>query len=76
MSEEWVDIVPSQRRSTGEAAYRTWLARHGLTDADVFHDLRMEIGRMVGGGDFVRYSMRARRLSELGIAPESKADSE
>lgn len=60
----------------GEAAYRNWLARHGLTDADVSHDLREEIDRMVGGGDFVRYSIRASRLAELEIAGESDSGSE
>jgi hypothetical protein len=71
MSEEWVEIVPAQRRSTGEAAYRRWLVLHGLRHAQVADDLRSEIGRMVGGGDFVRYSIRASRLAKLGLTPET-----
>ena len=54
MSEEWVEIVPAQRRSIGEAAYQRWLDLHQLTHAQVADDLRLEIGRMVGGGDFVQ----------------------
>lgn len=72
MSEEWIEIVPAQRRAPGEAAYGRWLALHGLTDADVAHDLLKEIGRMVGGGDFVRYAIRASRLAELGLTSEAR----
>jgi hypothetical protein len=76
MSEEWVEIVPAQRRSTGEAAYRRWLGLHRLTDAQVADDLSLEIGRMVGGGDFVRYQIRASRLAELGLTPEADASTD
>jgi hypothetical protein len=70
MTEEWIEIVPAQRRAAGESAYKSWLAAHGLRDADLAHDVMLEIGRMVGGGDFVCYSVRASRLAELGITPE------
>jgi len=76
MSEEWVEIVPAQRRSTGEAAYRSWLGLHRLTHAEVADDLQQEIGRMVGGGDFVQYSIRASRLAELGLTPEANASTD
>ena len=71
MSEEWVEIVPAQRRPTGESAYTKWLADHGLSHADVEHHLKLEIGRMVGGGDFVCYSILASRLAELGLTPDT-----
>ena len=58
MSEEWIDIVPVQRRAAGESPYKSWLAIHGLSEVDVANDVMLVIGRMVGGGDFVRYSMR------------------
>ena len=76
MSEEWVEIVPAQRRSTGEAAYRRWLGLHRLRHAQVADDLRLEIGRMVGGGDFVQYSIRASRLAEFRLAPEADASTD
>jgi hypothetical protein len=76
MSEEWVEIVPAQRRSIGEAAYQRWLDLHQLTHAQVADDLRLEIGRMVGGGDFVQYSIRASRLAELGFTPEADASTD
>jgi len=76
MSEEWVEIVPAQRRSIGEAAYRRWLGIHRLGHAQVADDLSLEIGRMVGGGDFVRYSIRASRLAELGLAAEGDASTD
>lgn len=71
MSQEWIDIVPAQRRAAGESAYKSWLAVHGLSEANVARDVMLEIGRMVGGGDFVRYAMRASRLAELGLTPEA-----
>jgi hypothetical protein len=43
MSEEWVDIVPAQRRPAGEAAYKAWLALHGLTHSDVSKDLLLDM---------------------------------
>jgi hypothetical protein len=73
MSEEWVEIVPAQQRSTGEAAYRRWLGIHRLSHEQVAHYLLVEIGRMVGGGDFIQYSIRASRLAELGLTPEADA---
>jgi hypothetical protein len=76
MSEEWVEIVPAQRRSTGEAAYRRWLGLHRLMHAHFAPDLRQEIGRMVGGGDFVQYSIRASRLADLGLTPEVDASTD
>jgi hypothetical protein len=76
MSEEWVEIVPAQRRSSGEAAYRRWLGLHGLRHDQIAHDLRQEIGRMVGGGDFVQYSIRASRLADLGVTPEANASTD
>jgi hypothetical protein len=76
MSEEWVEIVPAQRRSIGEAAYRRWLGLHRLTHAQVADDLSIEIGRMVGGGDFVQYSIRASRLAELGLTAETDASTD
>jgi hypothetical protein len=71
MSEEWVEIAPAQRRSTGELAYQRWLDMHGLTNEQLRHDLRQAIGRMVGGGDFVQYWIRASRLAQLGLTPEA-----
>ena len=76
MSEEWVEIVAAQGRPAGEAAYRRWLELHRLTHAQVAHDLQQEIGRMVGGGDFVQYSIRASRLAELGLTPEADASTD
>jgi hypothetical protein len=76
MSEEWVEIVPAQRRSTGEAAYQRWLGLHRLGHAQVADDLRFEIGRIVGGGDFVRYSIRASPAAELGLTPEADASTD
>jgi hypothetical protein len=76
MSEEWVEIVPTQRRSTGELAYRRWLDIHRLRHEQVADDLRLEIGRMVGGGDFVQYSIRASRLAQLGLTPQADASTD
>jgi len=41
MSEEWVEIVPDQRRLTGEAAYERWLGLHRLGHAQVADDLSL-----------------------------------
>jgi hypothetical protein len=71
-----VEIVPAQRRSTGEAAYQRWLGLHLLGHAQVADDLSLEIGRMIGGGDCVRYSIRASRAAELGLKPEADASTD
>ena len=71
-----MEIVPAQRRSTGQAAYRRSLSLHRLRHAQVADDLRLEIGRMVGGGDFVQYSIRASCLAELGFTPAADASTD
>ena len=78
MREDEIVIVPAQRRPAGDHAYKAWLDLHGLTHADVANDLRLKIGRMVGGGDFVEYSLTASRHRQLGLrsisdAPETGA---
>ena len=43
MSEEWIDIVPVQRRAAGESPHKSWLAIHGLSEVDVANDVMLEI---------------------------------
>ena len=64
-SDEWVLVVPSMRLADFRAAWDEWRQRLSTPLND--DDVRIDLGRRVGGGSFGRARVRRSALQSKGI---------